>query len=269
MTVENQLSQCTFIVKLWQMLADEANFDVLAWDESGESFHVRGSQNAIGRMLGRYFRHNNFSSFQRQLNYFGFQKIKMTDGTVMYHHRFFCLDRPDDVPKLKRKTNKGIKEKKQLKGKRRAPNSSAGSLSRLMAAQPQPKRIRSVTKRSKPKTCSISPSAAHVHSNAHASILPYSLSDITNRTMSKSHAMSRRSRRSIDIEAGAGESTEEEGESGAETEEEGELSLILSEFEETKYSWDGKPLEKLYPQLFLDGLEMHDQTILDFGVLGI
>jgi hypothetical protein len=260
MTVENQLSQCTFIVKLWQMLADEANFDVLAWDESGESFHVRGSQNAIGRMLGRYFRHNNFSSFQRQLNYFGFQKIKMTDSTVMYHHRFFCLDRPDDVPNIKRKTNTGAREKKQLKGsagkgKRRAPNSPAGSLSRLMAAQPQPKRIRS-------ETC-ISPSAAHVHSNAHASILPYSLSDITNRTMS------RRSRRLIDIEAGAGESTEEEGESGAETEEEGELSPILSEFEETKYSWDGKPLEKLYPQLFLDGLEMHDQTMLDFGVLGI
>ena len=76
-----ELSQCPFIVKLWQMLAEDSTFHGLAWGEGGESFHVRGSKSAISKMLARYFRHNEYSSFQRQLNYFGFIKIKLGSTT--------------------------------------------------------------------------------------------------------------------------------------------------------------------------------------------
>jgi len=265
----DELSQCPFIVKLWQMLADEANFEVLAWDEYGESFHVLGSVSAISKMLSRYFRHNKYSSFQRQLNYFGFQKIKVTDGTVIYHHKYFCLDRPDDVPKIKRKTNTGAREKQQRKkalGKRKQapPASSANDLTSIGSAYPQPRRVRSKPCISPAQQLASARTISSPHSlSARTISSPHSLSDITNRGSKNRNISSRRSSRLADL----GDSTddeEEEQEEEAQGKEQGEEqgggaredepTSPLPEFEETKFSWDGKPLDKLYPQLFTDDL---------------
>ena len=71
----------TFLQKLWEMLADPANFYVISWDPPGLTFRVRSPQLMNERVLGKYFRHNNFSSFQRQLNYFSFSKC----GKVRAH----------------------------------------------------------------------------------------------------------------------------------------------------------------------------------------
>jgi len=190
-----QLSQCSFIVKLWQMLSDEDNFETLAWDESGESFLVRGSLGSIAKMLQKYFRHNKYSSFQRQLNYFGFQKTKNSEGTVIYHHKFFCLDRPKDVPKIKRKTNTGAREKMQKLGKRKLPNpvSPGPSLSQI-AQLPQPKRVRCISPAQQSR------------------IKIASLRDITNDSSKvQGSSSSRRSRRLTDIEESEPEELDDEG----------------------------------------------------------
>lgn len=238
-----ELSQCPFLVKLWQMLADEENFEVLAWDESGESFHVRGSLNAISKMLQRYFRHNKYSSFQRQLNYFGFKKYKLSDGTVIYYHQHFCLDRPNDVLKIRRKTNTGAREKQQERlGKRKipAPPSPLNKIHQLASANSKPKRVR---------VC-ISPSE-------HARTIK--LRDITNKTPKarasaserSSVSSSRRSKRLAGII-----DDEHEAEKAQKV---GPLPAPLSEFEEIRFSWDGSPLDKLYPELRDD--DMPIQTV--------
>lgn len=66
-----------FLVKLWQMLAATENDDIIGWASDGKSFEVKAQKQMAKVLLPKYFRHSKFSSFQRQLNYFGFSG-KMT-----------------------------------------------------------------------------------------------------------------------------------------------------------------------------------------------
>jgi hypothetical protein len=76
-------------------------------DDGGTSFQVKLPIELANTVLPQYFRHSNYSSFQRQLNYFGFRKIgKSSKGEpCRYEHVDFVKDRPDSVVNIKRKTN--------------------------------------------------------------------------------------------------------------------------------------------------------------------
>lgn len=76
-----------FLLKLWDIL-ENANFngEAIAWCATGEGFEVKDQKLMAEKVLPIMFRHNNFASFQRQLNYFGFRKKdKTTRGTVYAH----------------------------------------------------------------------------------------------------------------------------------------------------------------------------------------
>ncbi|XP_024982073.1 heat stress transcription factor A-7a-like isoform X2 [Cynara cardunculus var. scolymus] len=64
-----------FLTKVYEMV-DDPNFDhILSWSRGGQSFVVWDTQAFSTNLLPRYFKHNNFSSFIRQLNTYGFRKI--------------------------------------------------------------------------------------------------------------------------------------------------------------------------------------------------
>ncbi|CAF1288938.1 unnamed protein product [Adineta ricciae] len=74
----NQVSQTTvtaFLAKLWALVNDPSCNDLIAWDPSGGSFHVYDQARFAREILPRYFKHNNFASFIRQLNMYGFRKM--------------------------------------------------------------------------------------------------------------------------------------------------------------------------------------------------
>jgi len=62
-----------FLAKLVTMLRVESP-DIMGW-ESGKIF-FRNPQELVKQVLKKYFRHANYHSFERQLNYFGFRKIE-------------------------------------------------------------------------------------------------------------------------------------------------------------------------------------------------
>ncbi|KAE9596667.1 hypothetical protein Lal_00007526 [Lupinus albus] len=64
-----------FLTKTYDMVDDPVTDDVISWSESGNTFVVWKNAEFAKDLVPKYFKHNNFSSFVRQLNTYGFRKI--------------------------------------------------------------------------------------------------------------------------------------------------------------------------------------------------
>lgn len=64
-----------FLSKTYQLVDDHSTDDVVSWNEEGTAFVVWKTAEFAKDLLPQYFKHNNFSSFIRQLNtYVSFTK---------------------------------------------------------------------------------------------------------------------------------------------------------------------------------------------------
>ena len=57
-----------FLSKTYQLVEDPAVDDVISWGDDGSTFVVWRPAEFARDLLPKYFKHNNFSSFVRQLN---------------------------------------------------------------------------------------------------------------------------------------------------------------------------------------------------------
>ncbi|KAF8631323.1 hypothetical protein AX15_002463 [Amanita polypyramis BW_CC] len=101
-----------FVTKLYQMISDPKSQHFISWTELGTSFVVSNVGEFSRSILGAHFKHNNFSSFVRQLNMYGFHKINRTPRaqrtstdaqTWEFSHHKFLRGRPDLLDDIKRK----------------------------------------------------------------------------------------------------------------------------------------------------------------------
>lgn len=79
-----------FVYQLIKMLAENKFPEVISWERQHSSGRicVHDPPRLAKEVLCKYFRHNNFSSFQRQLHYFGFRKCagKSKMSPCSYYH---------------------------------------------------------------------------------------------------------------------------------------------------------------------------------------
>ncbi|GLJ55912.1 hypothetical protein SUGI_1200320 [Cryptomeria japonica] len=74
--VEGHRSMPTpFLVKTYQLVDDSNTDDIISWNQDGVTFIVWRPAEFARDLLPNYFKHNNFSSFVRQLNTYGFRKV--------------------------------------------------------------------------------------------------------------------------------------------------------------------------------------------------
>jgi hypothetical protein len=93
-----------FLLKLWMMIEEEDR-TLIRWSDDGSSFIISDLEAVENQVLPRYFRGKFFSSFQRQLNYFGFCKRKLANCQCSFSHCNFHRDYPEKLILIKRKVN--------------------------------------------------------------------------------------------------------------------------------------------------------------------
>lgn len=71
----------SFLEKTYEML-EQAPPELAGWSPHGESFVVKRPDAFAERVIPAYFKHNKFSSFVRQLNFYGFRKVRGNEATA-------------------------------------------------------------------------------------------------------------------------------------------------------------------------------------------
>lgn len=101
-----------FPEKLHEMLTKETNVpDIVAWLPHGRAFIVRNPKLFTSQVMNKYFRQTKLTSFQRQLNLYGFRRITQGADAGAYYHELFLRGRPQLCMRMVRQKVKGTGHK--------------------------------------------------------------------------------------------------------------------------------------------------------------
>jgi len=96
-----------FLTKLFKMVDDPDTNNIVSWTPAGDALAVHDDEAFAQQLLPHYFKHNNFSSFVRQLNTYGFSKVTAAEGPDrwVFAHLHFRRDDRDQINLIQRKSS--------------------------------------------------------------------------------------------------------------------------------------------------------------------
>ncbi|KAF9113485.1 hypothetical protein BGX27_001497 [Mortierella sp. AM989] len=110
-----------FIDKLYKMVEDPSIQHLISWAKEGDMFYVYNCIELSSSILPKFFKHNNWQSFVRQLNMYGFHKIYRYDREEsnmnrrnpetqrwQFYHPDFQRDQPHLRNNIKRKSARSV-----------------------------------------------------------------------------------------------------------------------------------------------------------------
>jgi len=66
-TEKRNFNNANFLMKLYQILETQELSNIIEWVENGKFFRVKNITEFTEKVLPRFFKHNNFASFVRQV----------------------------------------------------------------------------------------------------------------------------------------------------------------------------------------------------------
>mmetsp|Transcript_31321 Transcript_31321/g.71631 ORF Transcript_31321/g.71631 Transcript_31321/m.71631 type:complete len:318 (-) Transcript_31321:98-1051(-) len=117
-------SQCKsmyFPDKLHRLLLDaesDGNQEIVSFLPQGHAFVIKHAKHLEARILHRYFRVSCIKSFRRQLNLYGFFKIRRGADKGCYYHPCFMRNRPEKGFGITRSNSKQSKQEQKEKVQR-------------------------------------------------------------------------------------------------------------------------------------------------------
>ncbi|CZT21246.1 uncharacterized protein RCC_07109 [Ramularia collo-cygni] len=121
-----------FVKKLSNFLNQEDRTNLIRWSSDGKSFVVLDEDEFARTMIPELFKHNNYASFVRQLNMYGFHKaVDIKDGSLhqselarsnkkppsTYKHKYFQRNRPDLLWLISKPNAKANNKRPKREGK--------------------------------------------------------------------------------------------------------------------------------------------------------
>ncbi|KAJ7684944.1 hypothetical protein DFH06DRAFT_1028126 [Mycena polygramma] len=113
-----------FLNKLYEMVNDAKTNNLIQWSALGDTFYVYDQERFAREVLPHWFKHQNFASFVRQLNMYGFHKIPHLQQGVLkseadaehwnFVHPNFRRDQPDLLCLIQRKKSGNVAEDDKL-----------------------------------------------------------------------------------------------------------------------------------------------------------
>ena len=100
----------TFLSKLFDILENEGE-SIISWGEGGKGIVIHDQIAMQKKILPKYYRHCNFSSFTRQLNMYSFRKIRSIQNKknpeqrdkMVFSHDIFQKGQRDLLYSIKRR----------------------------------------------------------------------------------------------------------------------------------------------------------------------
>ena len=96
-----------FLMQLYQILEDKNNEKIIHWGNDGKYFIIENLYDFTEKILPKYYNHNNYASFVRQLNKYNFHKLKITPIENAFQNSLFIKGQKNIISNiLKKKKNK-------------------------------------------------------------------------------------------------------------------------------------------------------------------
>jgi len=109
-----------FLRKTWELINNVSKTcpDIACWSADGRSFLVKDQETFTSSIIPRYFRHSKFSSFVRQLNFYGFKKLKDVvndaNGWSSFSHDNFRRGREDLLRTIKKANQIDVVDREEV-----------------------------------------------------------------------------------------------------------------------------------------------------------
>lgn len=100
-----------FPVKLHNLLEENLHGNVISWQPHGRCFILRKPKEFLAEVMPKYFKQTKLTSFQRQLNLYGFNRLTSGPDKGGYYHELFLRGKEELCSRMVRTRIKGTRTK--------------------------------------------------------------------------------------------------------------------------------------------------------------